>query len=338
MLDQYKGVMVFVEQRDNHIQNVSLELLGEAGRLAKKLDTTVSCVVIGKNVSELSDRLAHYGADQIFLVEDDRLEKYLTEPYVKAVVEVVNQSKPEIVLFGATSIGRDLAPRVSARVHTGLTADCTGLDIEEETKNLLMTRPAFGGNIMATIICQNHRPQMSTVRPGVMQKIDPIEDKQAEIIKVDLAFDAADFAVEILEEHVETKKMVKIEDANILVSAGRGIGGPDKIELMESLAQVVGGTVSGSRATIDAGWLPKDRQVGQTGKTVRPDVYFALGISGAIQHLAGMEESEFIVAINKNAEAPMFQAADLGIVGDLHQVVPELIRLLQDERARNANE
>lgn len=338
MLDQYKGVMVFVEQRDNHIQNVSLELLGEAGRLAKKLNTSVSCVVIGKDVDQLSERLAHYGADQVFLVQDDRLDKYLTEPYVKAVVEVVKQSKPEIVLFGATSIGRDLAPRVSARVHTGLTADCTGLDIEEETNNLLMTRPAFGGNIMATIICQNHRPQMSTVRPGVMQKIDPIEDKQAEVIKVDLAFDANDFAVEILEEHVETKKMVKIEDANILVSAGRGIGGPDKIELMESLAQVVGGTVSGSRATIDAGWLPKDRQVGQTGKTVRPDVYFALGISGAIQHLAGMEESEFIVAINKNGEAPMFQAADLGIVGDLHQVVPELIRLLQEQRARNANE
>lgn len=338
MLDQYKGVMVFVEQRDGHVQNVSLELLGEAGRLAKKLDTFVSCVVVGKNVSGLANRLAQYGADKVYVVEHDRLERYLTEPYVKAVYQVVQESKPDVVLFGATSIGRDLAPRVSARVHTGLTADCTGLDIEAETNNLLMTRPAFGGNIMATIICQNHRPQMSTVRPGVMQKIDPVENAQAEVISVQLNLSDADFAVEILDEQVETKKMVKIEDANILVSAGRGIGGPDKVELMESLASVVGGTVSGSRAAIDAGWLPKERQVGQTGKTVRPDVYFALGISGAIQHLAGMEESEFIVAINKNPDAPMFQTADLGIVGDLHQVVPELIRLLQDEKAKNANE
>lgn len=338
MLDQYKGVMVFVEQRDNHVQNVSLELLGEARRLAEKLDTFVSCVVVGKNVAGLADRLAHYGADKVYVAQDDRLERYLTEPYVKAVYQAVEQSKPEVLLFGATSIGRDLAPRVSARVHTGLTADCTGLDIEEETNNLLMTRPAFGGNIMATIICQNHRPQMSTVRPGVMQKIDPQDSRTAEVIPVEVSFDDVDFAVEILKEEVETKKMVKIEDANILVSAGRGIGGPEKVELMEKLAAVVGGTVSGSRATIDAGWLPKDRQVGQTGKTVRPDVYFAMGISGAIQHLAGMEESEFIVAINKNAEAPMFQAADLGIVGDLHQVIPELVRLLEEEKAKNVSE
>lgn len=335
MLDQYKGVMVFVEQRDGHVQNVSLELLGEATRLAKKLDTFVSAVVVGKDVRPLADRLASYGADKILLAEDDRLEKYLTEPYVHAVTQAVEQTKPEIVLFGATSIGRDLAPRVSARVHTGLTADCTGLDIEEETNLLLMTRPAFGGNIMATIICQDYRPQMSTVRPGVMRKIEADESRQAEIIDVALELTNDSFAVEIMEESVETRKMVKIEDANILVSAGRGIGGTKNIPLLESLAKVVNGTISGSRATIDAGWLPKERQVGQTGKTVRPDVYFALGISGAIQHLAGMEESEFIVAINRNAEAPMFQTADLGIVGDLNEVIPELVKLLEEEKAKN---
>ncbi|HHT21032.1 MAG TPA: electron transfer flavoprotein subunit alpha/FixB family protein [Tissierellia bacterium] len=335
MLDQYKGVMVFVEQRDNHIQNVSLELLGEATRLADKLDTFVSAVVVGKDVRPLADRLASYGADKVLIAEDDRLEKYLTEPYVHAVTQAVEQTKPEIVLFGATSIGRDLAPRVSARVHTGLTADCTGLDIEDETKLLLMTRPAFGGNIMATIICQGHRPQMSTVRPGVMRKIEADKSRQAEIIEVELELRDEAFAVEILEESVETKKMVKIEDAHILVSAGRGIGGTQNLPLLESLAKVVGGTISGSRATIDAGWLPKERQVGQTGKTVRPDVYFALGISGAIQHLAGMEESEFIVAINRNPEAPMFQTADLGIVGDLNAVIPELVKLLEEEKAKN---
>ena len=338
MLDQYKGVMVFVEQRDGHVQNVSLELLGEATRLAAKLDTFVSAVVVGNNVRPLADRLASYGADKVLIAEDERLEKYLTEPYVHAVTQAVEQFKPEIVLFGATSIGRDLAPRVSARVHTGLTADCTGLDIEEDTNLLLMTRPAFGGNIMATIICQNHRPQMSTVRPGVMQKIEADENRKPEVIDVALELNDDSFAVEILEEQVETRKMVKIEDANILISAGRGIGGTQNLPLLESLAKVVNGTVSGSRATIDAGWLPKERQVGQTGKTVRPDVYFALGISGAIQHLAGMEESEFIVAVNRNPEAPMFQTADLGIVGDLTQVIPELVKLLEEEKARNANE
>ena len=335
MLDQYKGVMALIEQRDGHVQNVSLELLGEATRLAAKLNTFVMAVVVGKDVRHLADRLASYGADKVLIAEDDRLEKYLTEPYVQAVSQTIDQVKPNIVLFGATSIGRDLAPRVSARVHTGLTADCTGLDIDPETNLLLMTRPAFGGNIMATIICQNHRPQMSTVRPGVMRKIEPDDSRRPEVIDVSVSLDEHSFAVEILEELVETRKMVKIEDANILVSAGRGIGGSQNLPLLESLANVVNGTISGSRATIDAGWLPKDRQVGQTGKTVRPDVYFALGISGAIQHLAGMEESDFIVAVNRNPEAPMFQTADLGIVGDLHKVIPELVKLLQEEKAKN---
>ena len=261
----------------------------------------------------------------------------MTEPYVKGVVEVIKEEQPEIVLFGATSIGRDLAPRVSARVHTGLTADCTKLDIDEETNNLLMTRPAFGGNLMATIVCKEHRPQMSTVRPGVMQKIDPDESRKTNLTVFPVDFKAEDFNVEILSEEVEQKKKIKIEDANILVSAGRGIGSPDTIPLLQELANVVEGEVSGSRATIDSGWLPKDQQVGQTGKTVRPGVYFAMGISGAIQHLAGMEESDFIVAVNKNPDAPIFQVADLGIVGDLHKVIPELTRLLEIEKGKKAN-
>ncbi len=336
MLQDYKGVMVFAEQRDGHLQSVSLELLGKARDLAEQLDTHVSAVVVGKDVSNLVNILSHYGADKVYAVEDDRLEKYMTEPYVKAVFETCQQVKPDIVLFGATSIGRDLAPRVSARVHTGLTADCTSLDIDPETKLLLMTRPAFGGNIMATIVCENHRPQMSTVRPGVMQRIEP-EDRDTELIRIDAGLTDADFNVEILSEEVEQKKKVKIEDANILISAGRGIGGPEKLPVLQELADVIGGVVSGSRAVIDAGWLPKERQVGQTGKTVRPDVYFANGISGAIQHLAGMEESEFIIAVNKNPEAPIFQVADLGIVGDLNRVLPELtknIAALKEKKAK----
>ena len=323
-LQDYKGVYVFVEQRDNHIQNVSLELIGKGKELANTRNTDVTAVVIGKGVSSLADTLAHYGADNVIVIEDDRLGKYMTEPYTKALNEVVEAKKPEIVLFGATSIGRDLAPRVSARVHTGLTADCTSLSIDEETTHLLMTRPAFGGNIMATIICKEFRPQMATVRPGVMQKLDEDKSHKANI--------------EILEEVVETKKKIKIEDAKILVSAGRGFGSKENVSLAEDLAKVVGGSVSGSRAAIDSGWLEKDRQVGQTGKTVRPNLYFALGISGAIQHLAGMEESDLIIAVNKNPDAPIFETADLGIVGDINKVLPELTKMIEAEVSKKSAE
>ena len=337
-LQDYKGVYVFVEQRDNHIQNVSLELIGKGKELANTRNTDVTAVVIGKGVSSLADTLAHYGADNVIVIEDDRLGKYMTEPYTKALNEVVEAKKPEIVLFGATSIGRDLAPRVSARVHTGLTADCTSLSIDEETTHLLMTRPAFGGNIMATIICKEFRPQMATVRPGVMQKLAEDKTKQAKVESFNVDFKDEDFNVEILEEVVETKKKIKIEDAKILVSAGRGFGSKENIVLADNLAKAVGGTVAGSRAAVDSGWLEKDLQVGQTGKTVRPNLYFALGISGAIQHLAGMEESDLIIAVNKNPDAPMFQTADLGIVGDINKVIPELTKLIEAEKAKKAVE
>lgn len=227
MLENYKGVMIIAEQRDGNLQTVALELVGKAKDLAAKRNTTVTALVVGDKVSHLAENLAQHGADKVILVEDERLKHYMTEPYVKAIYDVIEEEKPEIVLFGATSIGRDLAPRVSARVHTGLTADCTGLDIDEATGNLLMTRPAFGGNIMATIICENHRPQMSTVRPGVMQKLPEDKSLPVNVEKFDVKFEDKDFNVEILEETVATKKLVKIEDAKILVSAGRGFGGPN---------------------------------------------------------------------------------------------------------------
>ncbi len=244
------------------------------------------------------------------------------------MVEVVLDRKPDVILVGASTIGRDLAPRVSARINTGLTADCTKLEVDEETKDLLMTRPAFGGNIMATIICPEHRPQMSTVRPGVMTLAEADTARKGVISKVPVAFDSADMNIEILEVVKETKAKVNIEDANILVSGGRGVGKPENMSTLENLALRLGGTVSASRAVVDAGWIDRNNQVGQTGKTVRPDLYFACGISGAIQHLAGMEDSEFIVAINKDETAPIFDAADLGIVGDVHKVIPELMKLL----------
>ena len=337
-LQDYKGVYVFIEQRDNHIQNVSLELIGKGKELADKRNTDVTAVIVGKGVNSLTDTLSHFGADNVIVIENDRLEKYMTEPYTKALYEVVEAKKPEIMLFGATSIGRDLAPRVSARVHTGLTADCTGLEIDEETGHLLMTRPAFGGNIMATIICKEFRPQMATVRPGVMQKLAEDKTKQAKVESFNVDFKDEDFNVEILEEVVETKKKIKIEDAKILVSAGRGFGSKENIILADNLAKAVGGTVAGSRAAVDSGWLEKDLQVGQTGKTVRPNLYFAVGISGAIQHLAGMEESDLIIAVNKNPDAPMFQTADLGIVGDINKVIPELTKLIEAEKAKKAVE
>ncbi|HGM3505794.1 TPA: electron transfer flavoprotein subunit alpha/FixB family protein [Clostridioides difficile] len=322
------NVLVVIEQRENVIQSVSLELLGKATEIAKDYDTKVSALLLGSKVEGLIDTLAHYGADEVIVVDDEALAVYTTEPYTKAAYEAIKAADPIVVLFGATSIGRDLAPRVSARIHTGLTADCTGLAVAEDTKLLLMTRPAFGGNIMATIVCKDFRPQMSTVRPGVMKKNEPDETKEAVINRFKVEFNDADKLVQVVEVIKEAKKQVKIEDAKILVSAGRGMGGKENLDILYELAEIIGGEVSGSRATIDAGWLDKARQVGQTGKTVRPDLYIACGISGAIQHIAGMEDAEFIVAINKNPEAPIFKYADVGIVGDVHKVLPELISQL----------
>ena len=339
-LEEYKGVYVFAQQVDNELSGIAFELLGKAKELAADLSTDVAAVLIGSGVKGLVDQLAEYGADKVIVVDDPELKEYRTEPYAHALASVINEYKPEIVLVGATAIGRDLGPRVSARVATGLTADCTVLEIgdfpinpvpnqEQKHNQLLMTRPAFGGNTIATIACPDNRPQMATVRPGVMQKIDPIAGAKAEVIEYNPGFTPNNKYVEILDVVKELSDTVDIMDAKILVSGGRGVGSAENFKILQDLADVIGGTVSCSRAVVDNGWLPKELQVGQTGKTVRPNVYFAIGISGAIQHTAGMEESDIIVAINKDETAPIFDVADYGIVGDLNKIVPKLTEELK---------
>ena len=323
-----KNVFVIAEQRDGKIMKVSYELVGKARELADDLGQDVVSVLMGSGVEAVAGDLAKAGADKVIVVDDPMLAEYVTEPYAKAVTAVIKANDPEIVIFGASSIGRDLAPRVSARIHTGLTADCTKLEIDPETKLLNMTRPAFGGNIMATILCADFRPQMATVRPGVMQALESC-DKVGTVEKFDVAFDAADMNVEICEVVKTNKKSVDITEAKILVSGGRGLGSAEGFGQLKDLADALGGEVSASRAAVDNGWIDKDRQVGQTGKTVRPDLYVACGISGAIQHAAGMEESEFIVAINREESAPIFGICDLGIVGDLNKIVPKLTEALK---------
>lgn len=325
----YKGVMVFIEQREGHIENVSLELLGKGREIADRLETTLTAFLPGHGVKEHSEELIKMGADIVVSVEDEQLAIFSTEPYTQAFVQVIEAKNPEVVLIGATSIGRDLGPRVSARVNTGLTADCTTLEVDED-RSLLMTRPAFGGNILATIICPDHRPQMSTVRPGVMMKCARQEDRKGTIESFDAVITKNNCSVEVLEVIKEEKEKIDIQEANVLISGGRGIGSKENFQNLYDLADTMGGLVSASRAAVDAGWLDHDRQVGQTGKTVRPDLYIALGISGAIQHVAGMEESELIVAINKDPNAPIFDVADLGIVGDANKIVP----IIRDEVAK----
>ncbi len=343
-LEAYKGVFVFAQQVDNVIGNIAFELIGKGKELAKDLGTEVTAVLVGSDVKGLADELAEYGADKVIVVDDPELKEYRTEPYTHAIASVINEFKPEIFLIGATAIGRDLGPRVCARIHTGLTADCTKLDIGDfpiipvpgrETKHnqLLMTRPAFGGNTIATIACPDFRPQMATVRPGVMQKLPKVEGVKATVVEYNPGFTPDNKYVEIMEVVKAVSDTVDIMDAKILVSGGRGVGSPENFKILEELAEAIGGTVSCSRAVVDAGWKPKDLQVGQTGKTVRPNVYFAIGISGAIQHLAGMEESDIIIAINKDDTAPIFDVADYGIVGDLNKVVPLLTEKLKEVKA-----
>ena len=343
-LEEYKGVFVFAQQVDNELSGIALELVGKGKDLAKDLGTEVTAVLVGSNVKNLADELAEYGADKVIVVDDPELKEYRTEPYAHAIASVIKEFKPEIFLVGATAIGRDLGPRVSARIHTGLTADCTQLDIGDfpinpvpgkETKHnqLLMTRPAFGGNTIATIACPEFRPQMATVRPGVMQKAAKVAGAKAVVVEFNPGFTPDNKYVEILKVVKAVNDVADIMDAKILVSGGRGVGSPENFALLDNLAAAIGGTVSCSRAVVDAGWKPKDLQVGQTGKTVRPNVYFAIGISGAIQHVAGMEESDLIVAINKDDSAPIFDVADYGIVGDLNKILPVLTEQIKAAKA-----
>ena len=340
-LEEYKGVYIFAEQVDGKVSNIAYELIGEGKNLAEKLNTEVTAVLIGSGVKGEAEKLGAYGADRVILVDDPELKDYRTEPYTHALSEVINKFKPEIVLIGATAIGRDLGPSTSARVETGLTADCTQLEIgdfpltfpagKEDTQKhnqLLMTRPAFGGNTIATIACPNNRPQMATVRPGVMQKRAKEDGRAFELVEFNPGFKPNDRYVDILEVVKKIGDTVDIMNAKILVSGGRGVGSAENFKILDELAEVLGGEVSCSRAVVDAGWKPQALQVGQTGKTVRPQIYFAIGISGAIQHLAGMEDSDLIIAINKDEDAPIFDVADIGLVGDLNQIVPAFTKQL----------
>jgi electron transfer flavoprotein alpha subunit len=377
-----KNVFVFAEQRDGNIQKVAYELIGKATELAKDLGQEVEAILVGSNIKDKAQDLISHGASKVIVVDDPMLAEYMTEPYATAVTAIIKKYDPEIVLFGASSIGRDLAPRVSARVHTGLTADCTGLvigDAEKSATNaadrakmeatiaalgqdvtvednskvmktkdgkdievvnvkftyhkqLLMTRPAFGGNIMATIVCIANRPQMATVRPGVMSALEKDVSRKGEVIVENIDLSGTQ-TVTIKEVVKATKKSADITEAKILVSGGRGIGSADKFGMLQELADVLGGDIASSRACVDAGWIAKDRQVGQTGKTVRPNLYIACGISGAIQHAAGMEGSDLIIAINKNDTAPIFDIADLGIVGDVNAIVPKLTEAVKKYKA-----
>ena len=343
-LEEYKGVYVFAQQVDNEVSSIALELIGKGKDLAKDLNTTVTAVLVGSNVMGLTEILGEYGADRVIVVDDPELKEYRTEPYTHALASVIEKYKPDVFLIGATAIGRDLGPRVCARIHTGLTADCTQLDIgdfplvptpgkEQMHNQLLMTRPAFGGNTIATIACPEFRPQMATVRPGVMQKLPREAGRKAEIEEFNPGFVPNEKYVEIMEVVKAVSNVADIMDAKILVSGGRGVGSPENFKILDELAEAIGGTVSCSRAVVDAGWKPKDLQVGQTGKTVRPHVYFAIGISGAIQHVAGMEESDIIIAINKDESAPIFDVADYGVVGDLNKIVPVLTQKIKEAKA-----
>lgn len=325
-LSAYKDVWVYAEQRNGKVMPVAIELLGEGKKLAQQIgDADLCAVLVGNNIEHLAQELIQYGADKVYLLEHELLEKYTTDGYTKVITDAINEIKPEIVLYGATHIGRDLAPRIAARVDTGLTADCTKLDIDPEDKKLMQTRPAFGGNLMATIVCPGHRPQMATVRPGVMDKAEKDETRKGEVVKVAVQLDKKDIRTEVLEVVKADKEIVSLTDAEIIVSGGRGLGKPEGFQLIEKLAKKLGGVVGASRATVDAGWIDHSHQVGQTGTTVKPKIYIACGISGAIQHLAGMQTSDIIVAINKDPDAPIFNVADFGIVGDLYEVIPVLI-------------
>jgi len=328
-LSSYRGVWVFAEQREGKIMPVTYELLGIGRKLANELGENLSVILLGNNLKEKVKELLKYELEKIYLVESPSLKHYKTSLYTRAMVDLVKRERPEIILMGATSLGRDFAPRVATRLRTGLTADCTDLKIDKEKRNLIQTRPALGGNIMASIISPHHRPQMATVRPKVMRKAVPSNSKNAEVIEVEPHLNQSDDLVKVLDIIKEEREVVDLQEAEIIVSGGRGLGKAENFSLIRKLAELLGGAVGASRAVVDAGWIPSYHQVGQTGKTVQPKLYIACGISGAIQHQVGMRTSEVIVAINKDAEAPIFDIATFGIVEDLHRFLPLLIKKLE---------
>ena len=327
-IDGYSGIWVIAEQRGGHVQNVTREILGKAVELAGIRNCEVAAVILGHELNGAADELIKYGADRVYFSKADFLERYRTIPYERIISDLIKQKKPEVILFGATSIGRDLAPRLANRFRTGLTADCTRLEITPDGE-LLQTRPAFGGNIMATISTPKHRPQMATVRPGVM-KPDFSETRSGEKIRIAVKKEDTDDVVEILKIIKKEKQENDLESADVIVSGGRGLGKGENFKMLRELANALSGEVGASRGAVELGWMPQTRQIGQTGKTVRPKVYIACGISGAEQHLTGMEDSDFIIAINKDPEAPIIKAAHFSLIGDLNNIIPELISMLND--------
>ena len=322
-LESYQGVWFWVEQFNGEAGSISWEMAGKGRELADQLGVTLTACVLGNDVEHMAQEAISYGADRVFLVDDPTLTQYRTDPYAAVMVDLVERHKPEILIMGASSRGRDLAGSIATRLVTGLTADCTGLDIDPNTRQLRQTRPAFGGNIMATILCPNHRPQMSTVRHRVFEVPEKDSSREGQIVRGNALMPEDEIASKVIDFIVEEEN-VNLADARVIVSGGRGVKGAEGFEPIRELAQVLGGAVGSSRAAVDAGWMPYAYQVGQTGRTVRPDLYIACGISGAIQHLAGMRTAKVIVAINRDPEAPIFDVAHYGIVGDLFEVVPAL--------------
>lgn len=327
--ESHQGVWVFAEHCNNKVKNITYELMGEGRRLANLLGVELSVVLVGFNRRMEIQNIFSHGCDAVYLIKGHELNQYRTDSYTYVMDSLVKEYKPEIVLFGATSIGRDLAPRLAARLKTGLTADCTNLDIDMETRLLLQTRPTIGGNLMSTSICPDNRPQIATIRPGVMKKPIPSALKMGQIIEKEFDLNQIDIRTTITDVIRDIKKKIDLDEAEIIISGGRGLGNAEGFRLIESVAQRIKGEVGATRVAVELGWISRQNQVGQTGKTVRPKLYIACGISGAIQHIVGMQNSDFIVAINKNPEAPIFQVADLGIVGDLYQILPAFIENLE---------
>jgi len=324
----YHDVWVFAEQREGKLMNVAIELLGEGRKLADAIGCRLCAILCGENTDAMETELVAYGADVVYAADAPELANYTTDAYTKVIYSAIEQYKPEICLLGATHIGRDLGPCLAVRCATGLTADCTALSIDPETKGIMQTRPAFGGNLMATIGCPKHRPQMSTVRPGVMEKSVRDDSRTGEVVKLDVSFAEGEIRQKVLEIVKNVAETVSLTDADVIVAGGAGLGSAEGFDLLKQLADKLGGTIAASRAAVDSGWIDHSYQVGQTGTTVKPKLYIACGISGAIQHLAGMQKSGIIVAINKNADAPIFEVADYGIVGDLYKVVPAFMDAL----------
>ncbi|GAA0724625.1 electron transfer flavoprotein subunit alpha/FixB family protein [Clostridium malenominatum] len=329
-INDYKGIWILAEQREGKIHPVSLELLGIGRSLADKLNVELTAILLGYDMKNSAKELIKYGADRVIFNEHKLLHTYTTDLYTTVISDLILERKPEAFLIGATTIGRDLAPRLVGRVGTGLTADCTKLDVDETDGKILQTRPAFGGNLMATIVCKDNRPQMSTIRPGVMEKSPYSPNKEGYIEVLNPLLKEEDIRAKVIEIVKEAKEKVSLIDAKIIVSGGRGLGNKEGFELLQKLANKLGGVVGSSRAAVDNGWIDPSHQVGQTGTTVRPSLYIACGISGAIQHLAGMSEAECIVAINKNSDAPIFKVANYSIVGDLHEIIPSIIESIDN--------